>query len=330
MHRATVTLLLLLLLTACSEEMQGYRTYVLTTGTTGGTYYPVGVALSTIISAARIPGISITSISSAGSLENIKLLRDGQAQFGMILGIFGAWAWEGSGPISSPQTHLRSISALWPNVEHFVLRTDLVRNGTIMDLDQLNGQRYVLGTRNSGAEVTGIYILEKLGIDYTSKINLAYMGYGAAAGAIGDGNIVGMNVPAGAPVSAITQAFALQGDRITILDFSEAEMQAINQEYPLWDFYDLPVDFYPNQKKAVRTAYSPNILVVRDDVDEELVYQLTKILWDSLPVLQDIHSATKEMSLAGALKGIAVPLHPGALRYYREQGMSIPEHLLID
>jgi hypothetical protein len=67
---------------------------------------------------------------------------------------------------------------------------------------------------------------------------------------------------------------------------------------------------------------------VRDDVSEDIVYNLTKLLWDNLATLQEIHSATKAMTLEEALKGIPVPLHPGALRYYQEQGISIPEHLL--
>ena len=185
-----------------------------------------------------------------------------------------------------------------------------------------------MGLRNSGAEQTGIFILDALGIDYASKFNLAYMGYGATASAIQDGNIVGMNIPAGAPVTAVTQAYAQLGARMTILDFSEAEMTAINQRYPLWDFYELAPGTYPYQDKVITTASSPNILVVREDVDEAIVYNLTKLLWDNLATLQEIHSATKEMLLEEALKGIAVPLHAGALRFYQEQSLSIPEHLL--
>ena len=154
------------------------------------------------------------------------------------------------------------------------------------------------------------------------------MGYGATASAIQDGNIVGMNIPAGAPVTAVTQAYAQLGARMTILDFSEAEMTAINQRYPLWDFYELAPGTYPYHDKVITTASSPNILVVREDVDEAIVYNLTKLLWDNLATLQEIHSATKEMLLEEALKGIAVPLHAGALRFYQEQSLSIPEHLL--
>lgn len=317
-----------LLLESCSEQSGQRRTYVLTTGTTGGTFYPVGVGLSTLVTAEPNSDFGVMAISSAGSMENIKLLRDNQAQFGMILGIFGAWAWDGTGPIRNPQSYLRSIGTLWPNVEHFVLSTDFVTSGTMADLNNLDGERYVLGMRNSGAEQTGAYILDLLGIDYADKFTLAYMGYGPAASAMQDGNIVGMNVPAGAPVSAITQAYAQVGDRMTILSFSDAEIAAINKEYPLWDKYDLAPGTYPYQNEKITTAYSPNVLVTRDDVPEAIVYQITKLMWENLATLQEIHSATKEMAIADALKGIALPLHEGAARYYRESGVVIPDHLL--
>jgi TRAP transporter TAXI family solute receptor len=316
------------LLLSCFDQAGARRTYILTTGTTGGTFYPVGVALSTLVTAEAEAGFSLTAISSAGSMENIKLLRDNQAQFGLILAIFAAWAKDGEGPIRNPQPYLRSISAMWPNVEHFVLRSNLVTTGTLADLDNIDGERYVIGMRNSGAEHTGIYILDALGIDYASKFSMAYMGYGATAGALQDGNIVGMNIPAGAPVAAITQAYAQLGADMTILNFSADEITAINQQFPLWESYELPAGTYPYQAEIVTTAASPNVLVVRDDVAEEIVYNLTKLLWENLATLQEIHTATKAMALELALMGIPVPLHPGALRYYREQGVEIPELLL--
>lgn len=332
MKNLVVCILLSLLLVSCSDELTRARPYILTTATTGGTYYPVGVAIATIAHAqlAETEGISLTAISSAGSLENVKLLRDNQAQFAILQGPFGAWSWTGEGPISNPQTHMRSVSALWQNVEHFVLLSELATTGQIMDLDSLDGERYVLGARNSGAEQTGRFILETLGIDYEEKFNLAYMGYGPTTSAIQDGNIVGMNIPAGAPVSSITQAYALLGDRLTILSWTEETLNKLNARYPLWDWYDFPPGTYPNQTELIRTIASPNVLVTREDIPEEVVYNVTKVIWENLATLQDIHGATKDMRLEIAIDGLGAPLHPGAVRYYREVGMEIPERLLID
>ena len=231
MSRFTLMVLVCFSLVRCGEQHSQQRTYVLSTGTTGGTFYPVGVALSTLVSAEENADFSLTAISSAGSMENIKLLRDDQAQFALILGIFGAWAYDGSGPILNPQENLRSVSAMWPNVEHFVLKTELVKTGTVSDLNNLDGERYSIGMRNSGAEFTGFYIFDALGIDWTEELSIAYMGYGPSANALQDGNIVGMNVPAGPPVTAITRAYALLGEGMTILDFTKEEIDSLNYEF---------------------------------------------------------------------------------------------------
>ena len=332
MKNIAVSIILATLLVSCSDELTRARPFILTTATTGGTYYPVGVALATIAHAQlyESQGISLTAISSAGSLENVKLLRDNQAQFAILQGPFGAWSWNGEGPISNPQTHIRSVSALWQNVEHFVLLSELASTGEIMDLDNLDGDRYVLGARNSGAEQTGRFILETLDIDYEEKFNLAYMGYGPTTNAIQDGNIVGMNIPAGAPVSSITQAYALLGDRMTILNWSQEALDKINSRYPLWDWYEFPPGTYPNQSELIRTVASPNVLVTREDIPEEVVYNVTKVIWENLATLQEIHGATKDMRIEIAVEGLGAPLHKGAIRYYREVGVEIPDRLLID
>jgi len=326
--------LLALLVTAwmpgCGDGISTQRPYILTTATTGGTYYPVGVAIATITKSAlyRDKGISLSAISSAGSMENVKLLRDNQAQFAMLQGIFAAWAWNGDGPFRNRQPFLRSIGALWPNTEHFVLTRELAATGTIRDLDGLDGQRFVLGARNSGAEQSGDYILHSLGIDYEKRMTLAYLGYGATANAIQDGAIVGMNIPAGPPVSGITRAFAAVGEQILLLEFTDADLDAVNRKYPLWQRRVLRADTYPNQPAPVQTIEHANVFAVRADVAEEVVYEITRTLWDNLGALHEIHKATREMSIEKSLIGLGAPLHPGAARYYRERGLAIPPELL--
>ena len=199
----------------------------------------------------------------------------------------------------------------------------------MQDLNLLGGERYVLGARNSGAEQTGRFILDSLGIDYQEKFTLAYMGYGPTTSAIQDGNIVGMNIPAGAPVSSITQAYALMGERMTILNWSQESLNAINARYPLWDWYDFPPGTYPNQTELIRTVASPNVLVTRVDIPDEVVYNITKVIWENLGTLHEIHRATRDMRMEIAIDGLGAPLHQGAIRYYREIGLDIPPRLLL-
>lgn len=314
-----------------TASAQEDRAYILTTATTGGTYYPVGVALATLTKVKLEPEhkISMSAISSAGSGENVKLLRENQAQFGILQGLFGQWAWNGVGQVEADgkQEYLRSITMLWQNVEQMVLSTDLVETGTVDDLAVLAGKPFSIGVRNSGTEGSGQTLLTNLGIDWEG-FDLVHQGYGPTAEGLQNGTIVGANLTGGPPVSAVTQAFAALGDQLTILDFTDEQMARANGDGSLWTRYVLPADTYPGQAKEVNTVAQPNFLAVRADVDEEAVYMITKTIYDNLPFLQNIHAATKVMALDKAIAGLPAPLHPGALRYYQEQGIEIPDHLL--
>lgn len=324
-----------LTLSASSSFAADNRDYILATASTGGTYYPVGVAIATLSKVKLTPtfGFSVSAISSAGSGENIKLIRENQAQFAILQGLYGAWAWNGEGPFESSgkQTDLRSVSMLWQNVEHLVLHSDLVKTGTVSDLKALEGtnHKFSIGSKNSGTEGSGRQQLKGLDID-PDKFNLAYMGYGASADAMQNGNIEGMNTPAGVPVSAVTRLYASMGDKVKVLDYTDEQMKAANGNYDLWTRYVIPADTYPGQTKAINTVAQPNFLATHKNMSEDDVYQLTKSLYENLAYLSAIHKATSVMSIDKAIAGLPVPLHPGAARYYRERGINIPDRLIAE
>ncbi|ADZ92339.1 TAXI family TRAP transporter solute-binding subunit [Marinomonas mediterranea] len=311
------------------------RDYILATASTGGTYYPVGVAIATLSKVKLQPkfGMSLSAISSAGSGENVKLLRENQAQFAILQGLYGAWAWNGEGPLkqAGKQTELRSVSMLWQNVEHFVLRKNLAKTGTVADLKDLEGSnnKFSIGKKNSGTEGSGRQLLSGLNID-PDKFSLAFMGYGPSADAMQNGNIEGMNTPAGVPVSAVTRLYASMGNKVKVLDFTDEQMKEANGSYDLWTRYVIPANTYPGQEKAINTIAQPNFLATRADTSEEDIYQLTKSLYENLPYLSAIHKATSVMSIDKAIAGLPVPLHPGAARYYKEQGIEIPDSLIAN
>lgn len=311
---------------------QDTHSYILTTATTGGTYYPVGVALATLVKIKLEPKhkIAMSAISSAGSGENVKLIREGEAQFGIIQGVFGAWAWNGTGMLkdSGPQPHLRSVTMLWQNVEHFIMLTEDVKTGTVDDLALLKGRKFSIGARNSGTEGSGRHILGGLGIDPDTSFDIAYMGYNPTAEALINGNIVGANLPGGVPVGGVTQLFANMGGKVTILDFKPDQVTRANAGLKLWTPYTIPANSYPGQTKDVQTIAQPNFLAVHKDIPEEDVYLITKTIYENLGFLNNIHKATTVMDISKAIVGLPAPLHPGAARYYREVGIEIPDHLI--
>jgi len=306
--------------------------YLLATASTGGTYYPVGVAIATLVKVRLQPsdGINMSAISSAGSGENIALLRDGEAHFAILQGLFGAYARNGSGPLEGegPQENLYSIAQLWPNVEHFVVRSDFVETGTIADMENLEGETVSLGARNSGTIDSNRTILGNLGFDIEEDFDLAFMGYGPSAEALQNGSVAGMSTPAGPPVSAVASAFANMGDEIALLSFTDEQITTANGAFEdLWTPFTITAGTYPSVDEDVVTIGQPNFLAVDASVPEETVYKITKTIYENLPFLQGIHPATNAMSLETALAGLPLPLHPGALRYFEEAGLEIPDRL---
>ncbi len=317
--------------TGNSQAADG-KDYLLATASTGGTYYPVGVAISTLTKVKLQPTrkISLSAISSAGSAENIKLLRQNKAQFAILQGLYGYYAWKGKGPLAAngPQKELRAISMLWQNVEHFVILRDKAKTGTITDMAGLKGQRLSLGKKNSGTRGSNAVLLGNLGIDISKDYDLAYLGYGPSADALQNGQIVGMSTPAGVPASAVARSLAAMGSKLTLLNFTPDQAKKADGGLGIWTPYLIPASTYPGLAKDVHTIAQPNFLAVRADVDEETVYLITKTIYENLPFLNTIHKATKSMSTQKALNGLPMPLHPGAARYFREIGLTIPDSLI--
>lgn len=303
--------------------------YVLNTASTGGTYHPVGTAISTLSKIKLLPKqkFSLTAVNSAGSGANVQALSAGTADFAILQGLYGSYAVTGTGPITEPQTNLRSVTMLWQNVEQFVVPTDKATTGTVSDLTSLKGMSVGMGKENSGTMGSNEVLLSGLGLaleDFT----LVSAGYGPTADALANGQAVAAGIPSGPPTGAITKLMASNEGKFTILDVTTQEAAAMDGGRNLWTPYTIAAGTYPGQAKDVNTIAQPNFLAVNASVDEEHVYLLTKTMFENLPFLQSIHPATKAMAVEKAMAGLPAPLHPGAARYYTEMGLDIPEQLI--
>lgn len=305
------------------------KDYVLNTASTGGTYHPVGTAISTLTKVKLLPKekFSLTAVNSAGSGANVQALGAGTADFAILQGLFGAYAKTGTGPISEPQKNIRSVSMLWQNIEHFIVPTESAKTGTMDDIVALKGQPAGMGGQSSGTIGSNRVLLAGLGLDMDKDFNLMYAGYGPTGAALANGQISAAGIPGGTPVGAITQLMAANEGKFTILDVTPEQAAKMDGDRKLWVPYTIPAGTYPGQTKDIQTVAQPNFLAVNDSVDENHVYMLTKTMFENLPFLQAIHPATKAMALDKALAGLPVPLHPGAQRYYEEAGLTIPDHL---
>jgi TRAP transporter TAXI family solute receptor len=324
----SVMFLIMILLNAFSlTSMAAPKiTYLLiTTATTGGTYYPIGVGLSTLwTEKLKQEGIRVSAQSSAGSGENISMLKNKEAELAILQGLFGSMAWQGKGMYEGkPYKELRSITMLWPNTEHFVLTKGKVITGNVLDM---KGTRFSIGRAGSGTERSTLTVMQGVGLS-KEDISPEYLGYMESAAAIKDGKLDGASLVAGPPVAAVSD-LAASPTKIQILEFTDEQIEGIGKLYPIWFRYVIPAGTYMGQDKDIQSIAQPNWLGVRMDIDEDVIYQLTKTIFENLEYLVGVHKAARFIQLDAALSGLPVPLHSGALKYYREQGLKIPDSLI--
>ena len=297
------------------------RSYVLATAQEGGTYYPVGVALAVLSTIHLVGphGVSVEAVISGGSIDNLRMMREGEAHFGTMEVQSGVWARDGTGPFeeAGPQDNLRAISMLWPDVEHFLLNTSLVDTGTIADLAGLEARGFAMGPLGSGAEYINDVLFENLGFDYESW-GMVFQSYDQSVQALQDGSIAGVNIGSGIGVSSVTHALTEMGELLTLLSVTDEQAEQMDGGMGILATTLIPPGTYPGIEAPVQTITLPNFLAVNADVPEEDVYQFTRTVFENLEYLCEVHQAACAMSVEGAQLGLPVDLHPGAARYFEE------------
>lgn len=319
---------LMLVLAACGSEStasSGKQFITIATASTGGTYYPIGVGLGNLWSQELgDEGINASGQSSAGSVENIDLMKQGEADFSILQGLIADQAYKGEGSFEgNAYTDLRSVAMIWPNVEHFVLKDSEIKTGSIADIE---GQKFSVGPQASGTEQSTLVMMEGLGLT-KENITPEYLGYDDTISAMRDGRLNGGSLPAGVPVAAITDMYA-SNVGASILEVTDEQFEKITAISNAWYQYNIPAETYPNQTEEIKTIAQPNILAASIDLDEETVYQLTKTMFENLDFMYEVHNSAKAMTLETALDGLPTPLHVGAYKYFKEAGIEVPDELI--
>ncbi|PHM38716.1 C4-dicarboxylate ABC transporter substrate-binding protein [Xenorhabdus mauleonii] len=322
---AILTIIILVVMAiAGKRENTNKRFLSVATASTGGTYYPMGVGLANIWSNhLKQENIQVTGQSSAGSIENIDLLQKDEAQLAILQSLIAVEAYQGVRNFENrPYQDLRSISVLWPNVEHFVLLNEKIKDGTLNDIANT---RFSVGPQASGTEQSTLIILKGVNLS-KQNIQPEYLGYGDTVSAMRDGRLDGGALPAGVPASAVTDMYA-SGVPARILNVTDEQLAAINAIANSWFRFVIKPETYPRQEQSIQTIAQPNILMTTREIDEKTIYELTKVMFENQKEVHQIHSSAKYILPENALKGVSVPLHLGAYRYYREIGLDIPDYL---
>ncbi|MGI9436763.1 MAG: TAXI family TRAP transporter solute-binding subunit, partial [Geminicoccaceae bacterium] len=303
--------------------------FMLATGRVTGKSFAVGVGISSLAKVKLMPlhKMDLSAVESKGFVHNVRMLQNNEAQFAILQAMFGHFARTGTGTFAGeePNDDIRAIAMLWRDADHFVINKDFVKTGTIADLGQLQGQPVSMGVEGPGPIESNRLLLSHFDVDVDNAFMLAHLNYNQSTEALKRGEIKAMSTPIRPPATHIQQALAGQDGKYRLLEFTDEQIATADGGLGLWTRYVIPAATYPGQNRDVQTVAKSNLLVARKDVDDEVVYQVTKAVFENLDFLRNIHDAMYETSLDRALVGIPMQLHPGALRYYQEIGLLGPD-----
>lgn len=283
------------------------------TGGTSGVYYPLGVALSEIY-AEGIEGSRTQVQATKASVENLNLLQQKKGELAFALGDSVQSGWEGlqEAGFPGPLTELRAIAAIYPNYVQIVASSE----SGITSLEDLKGKSISVGAPASGTELNARAIFAAAGMSYEDLGKVEFLPYAESAELIKNRQLDATLQSSGLGVAFIKDLSATMD--INIVSIPAEVVEKIGAPYVA---SVIPAGTYEGQDEDVSTAAIGNILVTHAGVSDELAYQMTKQLFENLDKLKAAHSAANDIVPENATKGLSIPLHPGAERYYKEAGL---------
>lgn len=283
------------------------------TGGTGGVYYPLGGAMSTVIK--KYLGNEVTVEVTGGSVENIKLLAGKKTDIGFSMADAALDAYKGEGKFKEKEP-VRAIALFYPNNMQVVT----LEGKKIDKLADLKGKRVSIGSPGSGGEIMSKRLLSVLDIDPDKDIKAERLGVAESVSALKDGKIDAFMWVGGIPTAAITDLAATPGDKMKLINHGEAAEKMSKKFGEIYVAGTIPKGSYPNQDKEVSNIIVWNILVVNADAKDQDIYDLTKVLFEKKDELVAVHKDAAALSLKSQ-KNPPIPFHPGAVKYFKEKGI---------
>lgn len=298
---------------ACGSTTQNL---LMVTGGSSGTYYAFGGIIANVLS-ENMSNVSITASTSGASVVNARSLQSGEADLAILQNDVLDYAYNGTEILAgeTPMTNIATIATLYPEVIQIVCS---VSSG-ISSIADLAGKRVSVGDVGSGTEANARQILAVYGLDY-DDFDESFLGFADSSTGIQNGTIDAAFVTAGVPNTAIQELNATVEVRLLPVEADKAA--ELIAQYPFYSTYDI-LDTDYEGIAGVETVAILATLACRADMDEDLVYELTKALFEAQPTLAEQHAKGKVLSTENAITGVSVPFHAGAVKYYTEIGLTV-------
>lgn len=319
---ATVGALAAALATGCDVRAFAYRhgakrRLSIATAGTGGVMYVYGGGIAKIVS-EHVPNTEMTAEVTPGTVDNMKLLTRGAVDLALMTGdVLDDAVHRRDAFARAPVSPARSIATLYAQPVHVATFDDL----GIRRLADLRGRRVSTGAPGSGTETAALRVLAAAGLHADRDLRRQRLSFAASAEALKDGKIDACFVAAGAPNSALLDVASVRERRMRLVPLDDV-LPTLQRAYGAHVYLGLsiPGRAYPGIDAAVPVVGVNNVLVADERLDEALVHEITRVLFEHKAELVAVHRSANELTLASAVTGASAPFHPGAIRYYREVG----------
>ncbi|ESR22616.1 TAXI family TRAP transporter solute-binding subunit [Lutibaculum baratangense] len=279
------------------------------TGGTGGLFYVIGAGMADVLN-KHMENTTARAEVTGASIENIRRVAADQMQIGFSSSSTLYEAKNGEGAFDGDAQPVAAVAYLYPAVLQIATTADT----GISSIEELEGKRVNLGPPGSNSAVIAQRLLEAYGVFDPSRVQ--FLSYTEGTAALMNGTIDATVVLAGAPTAALIDLDA-QRDMV-LLSLDEEKVKGIFEEYPFYQAYEISAGTYPDQTEPVTVINDPATLFAKEGADEELVYNVTKAIFDNLGELGEVHPQAKAISVEDA-PNTPIDLHPGAKRYFDEQ-----------
>lgn len=296
-----------------SAAMAGEVKLILATGGTAGTYYPYGGAMTKIWN-SKIPGMNVTAQATGASVENVRLINKDEVELAMVQSDTIDFAFKAQETFKEKLTKMAVVAVLYPELIHIVVRGDL----GIQSFSGLRGKKVGVGAPGSGTEANYRQLLD---IHKMAKedVSAQYLSFAESADQFKDNRIDAFMVTGGVPTSAIMDVATQRN--IKILPIEDTMLSILTNKYPFLAAAVIPANSYKGVTTDVKTAAVNAVLIAHPKLSDDVVYSLTKALFENQAELASAHAKGKVLSLQGAVVGVSIPFHPGAAKYYKEKGV---------
>lgn len=285
------------------------------TGPAGGSYYPLGVGMSEIITKS-VTGAKVDVVNTGGATQNATMVGTGEGDIGFTNGDTAYEAYSGTGRYAGKK--LPDIRVLFAGVAGGPLHVLVPKNSGITSYSQLKGKKIAIGPQGNTTEYATLLLLKLYGVE-KSDMRLSYINYDDGIQAMQDGQVDATAAVAPLPIPSVKQLATFGKFPFEILSVDDEKGKAFLKDYPYYNLVTIPADMY-GLGHEVKTISSTNIVIANAKMSEETVYQITKAIFENLQTFQNAHPSGKSVKLENAPVNY-IPMHPGAEKYLKEKGI---------